>query len=84
MKKAVVNPKRRLSPEQVKCIIESWNSKSIDEIASGLGVTPNTVRMMANSIRKVDPGKCPPKPRIRKLREDVVREALALLSKEAA
>jgi hypothetical protein len=32
----------------------------------------------------VDPEKCPPKPRIRKLREDVVREALALIAREAA
>lgn len=84
MAKTAVKTKKRLTAQEAKFIMESWNAKSIDEIASELGVTPNTVRMMANSIRKVDPEKCPPKPRIRKLREDVAREALALMAGEAA
>jgi hypothetical protein len=84
MENKKVNSKKRLTAVEVKVIIESWNSKSLDEIAGQLGVTPNTVRMMVSSIRKVDPEKCPPKPRTRKVREDVVREALALLNSVAA
>ena len=84
MEKEKVKTKKRLTAVEVKVIMESWSSKSIDEIAGQLGVTPNTVRMMVSSIRKVDPEKCPPKPRTRKVREDVVREALALLNTVAA
>ena len=84
MEKEKVKTKKRLTAVEVKVIMESWGSMSIDEIAGQLGVTPNTVRMMVSSIRKVDPEKCPPKPRTRKVREDVVREALALLNSVAA
>jgi DNA-binding transcriptional regulator YdaS (Cro superfamily) len=84
MEKKKVKAKKRLTAVEVKVIMESWGSMSIDEIAGQLGVTPNTVRMMVSSIRKVDPEKCPPKPRTRKVREDVVREALALLNSVAA
>jgi len=84
MEKKKVKAKKRLTAVEVKVIMESWSSKSLDEIAGQLGVTPNTVRMMVSSIRKVDPEKCPPKPRTRKVREDVVREALALLNSVAA
>ena len=84
MEKEKVKTKKRLTAVEVKVIMESWSSKSLDEIAGQLGVTPNTVRMMVSSVRKVDPEKCPPKPRTRKVREDVVREALALLNSVAA
>jgi hypothetical protein len=84
MAKLVVKKKKRLTAQHVKFIMESWSSMSLDEIAGQLGVTPNTVRMMVSSIRKVDPEKCLPKPRNRKSREDVVREALTLLNTATA
>ena len=73
-------PKHRLTPAEIAKIIELWESKSIDQIAEELGVVPNTIRKMVETIRKVDPDKCPPKPNRRRKREDVVREALDLLA----
>ena len=70
--------KHRLTPAEIAKIIELWESKSIDQIAVELGVVPNTIRKMVETIRKVDPDKCPPKPR--RNREDAVREALDLLA----
>ena len=70
--------KHRLTPAEIAKIIELWDSKSIDQIAVELGVVPNTIRKMVETIRKVDPDKCPPKRK--RNREDVVREALNLLA----
>ena len=73
-------PKHRLTPAEIVKIVELWETKSIDEIAEELDVVPNTIRKMAETIRKVEPDKCPPKPNRRRKREDVVREALDLLT----
>ena len=76
----MAKPKHRLTPAEIVKIVELWETKSIDEIAEELGVVPNTIRKMVETIRKVDSDKCPPKPNRRRKREDAVREALDLLA----
>jgi len=72
--------RKRLNKDHVVQIIKEWHLKSIDDFANEFEVAPNTIRSMVYKIRKVDPEKCPKKPKTK--REDIVREALKMISAE--
>jgi len=72
--------RKKLNKDHVVQIIKEWKQKSIDDFANEFEVAPNTIRSMVYKIRKLDPEKCPKKPKPK--REDIVREALEMLSAE--
>ena len=72
--------RKQLDENDVAKIINEWNEKSIDVLASEIGVAPNTIRSMVYEIRKMGPNLCPKKPK--RKRKDIVNAALKMISAE--
>jgi len=71
-----------LNPESTAEMIEMWGKSSVEEIAAKLGVSTNTINMMAKDVNKLNPECCKHVKKVRRKRADVAKDALELLEKK--
>ena len=70
-----------LNPETTAKLIEMWDKATVEEIATKLGVSTNTINMMAKDVNKLNPEYCKHVKKVRRKRADIAKEALELLGK---
>lgn len=73
--------RKMLDAQDFVKIVQEWDSKTVEQLAGEIGVSPNTIRKAVAELRKKNPALCAKSKR--KTRSDIADEAIRILNEQA-